>query len=187
MTCRPFCLDPGTSEKSTTGWAYWDGSQLHSGIWNLTLAGPSLDAKLVYFSKRVRHGLINFAPSPSLLVIEQPGMMAGNHTAVEALHSLVGIVRLWSMAMLDRPARLIHPSTLKKATTGSGRADKRAMMQAVRNRHEGIDLKDDNQADAVAMCDLILAEERGTGAPDTPMLTAMRKVGLRKARGRKAG
>lgn len=188
MTCRPFAVDPGASERSTCGWAYFDGERLHSGIWNLVQAGPTLDAKLVWFSRRIRFALQDLKPLPTIMAIEQPGIMQGNHTSVEVLHSLVGIYRLWTMAELERPARLIHPATLKKAATGNGRASKGEIKRAVLDRHPFLELKDDNQADAIAMVDMILDEIKG--APPTPMEAAMsRAIKLphdKVARGRRA-
>lgn len=57
------------------------------------------------------------------------------------------------------PIKEFNPSTIKKAATGKGNADKTAVMLAMRARYPGVLIQDDNSADALAVLTLALAQE----------------------------
>lgn len=93
---------------------------------------------------------------PSQLVIERPVYFAGGRGgATTLLHGLA-----WEAhraAELRGIPRFDHaPISIKKFITGSGRASKSDVMRSVLDR--GIHIKNDNEADAVA---LLLLQESG--------------------------
>ena len=45
----------------------------------------------------------------------------------------------------------VHPSTIKKVLTGNGRAKKPEMVLAARDRYPGLDIHNDDVADAIAV------------------------------------
>ena len=53
----------------------------------------------------------------------------------------------------------VHPTTLKSWAAGSGKADKAQMIRAVRTLY-GIDVKDDNIADAIHICAWAMNEQK---------------------------
>ena len=67
------------------------------------------------------------------------------------LIGLTYILRLW-LWKAKRITLLIPPTTLKKWTTGSGKSDKSLMIREV-TRRWGVEVADDNQADAVALAE----------------------------------
>lgn len=95
------------------------------------------------------------------LVIEGPALGA----RVGKVHERGG---LWWLAIdslyIDGRIFRVPPSSLKKYTTFNGRADKQQMIEAV-NRNAGTNIKDDNQADALA---LAMMGARKLGYPIDP-------------------
>jgi Holliday junction resolvasome RuvABC endonuclease subunit len=52
----------------------------------------------------------------------------------------------------------VHSATLKKAATGSGRAEKDAMIKAAKKRFPGIEILSDDHADALCLLDYAVKE-----------------------------
>lgn len=69
--------------------------------------------------------------------------------AVFNLGELGGLIRM-VLYRAGIPYEEVSPTTVKKKMSGSGKADKKAMVEAV-NRYFNISITDDNQADALAL------------------------------------
>jgi Holliday junction resolvasome RuvABC endonuclease subunit len=130
---------------SLTSTGLSDGQSVHV---IQTAAGDPLEARL---DSLVR-GVVSFALSPTqwtdtqpqgtvadLAVIEAPAWSQASGVGHEELSALRVMVRhrLWRLAV---PYALVPPTTLKKYTTGSGKATKREMVAALYGRH-GLDLQ----------------------------------------------
>lgn len=101
---------------------------------------------------RVRYivgSVLRFAPKTCLSVIEQP--IIPRHGAGAVLE------RAWLFGMLvDQltvrgPVVTVHPSTRAMYAAGSGKADKAAVLAAMRARFPELIIRDDNEADALAL------------------------------------
>jgi Holliday junction resolvasome RuvABC endonuclease subunit len=93
------------------------------------------------------HGIIKRHASPDCLgvCIEEP---FGEHkAALRTLYSMMGVA-LFSCDQVGLPYSRVHLMTLKKHITGSGKARKPEMIQAMRDRF-GLEL-DENSADALS-------------------------------------
>ena len=133
-------IDPGTH----SGWAYWDGQHLESGVQVFDLKrGESPGMRFLMF----RSWLYKF-PQPDLYIYEQ-----AHHRGGAATELLLGMTtRIQEQAAeVGRDYVSIHSATLKKWSTGSGRASKQDMIDAAEDRR-GLDVHDDNEADAILLC-----------------------------------
>lgn len=121
---------------TATGVALWDGTT-HT----ITAAKWGGDWRLVNIRKTVLHHLLT--PRAALAVIEDLPTHAHGAGVTGMVH---GVVR---ELLLDNgvPYVLVPPATLKKYATGKGNATKADMRMALYQR-AGLDLRDDNQADA---------------------------------------
>lgn len=122
---------------TATGIACWDGTTD-----TITAAKWGGDWRLVNIRKQVHHHVLT--PRVDLVVIEDlpthahgAGITGMVHGAVRELLCDVGL-----------PYVLVPPATLKKYATGRGNATKPDMRMALYQR-AGIDLRDDNQVDAL--------------------------------------
>lgn len=145
----------GIDPASKCGWAVVedaDASRVASGVWR----GDRLEGggvRLAGFSNWLQGLLDQYRPGA--IVVEAPihyGGRAPNWTSPR-----IGGIAL--AAAQDRGLCWVEvlPSVLKKWATGKGNADKAAMVRAARSRLPedcgagGIDLKDDNEADALLL------------------------------------
>ncbi len=85
---------------------------------------------------------------PEKVVIENYAFGARGR-AIFNLGELGGLIRM-VLYETNIPYDEISPTTVKKKMTGSGKADKPAMIKAV-NEYFNISIDDDNQADALAL------------------------------------
>lgn len=67
----------------------------------------------------------------------------------------------------DIPVFGYSPTHIKKFWTGKGNSKKDAMMSETRRRFPALDLKDDNQADAIAILHLHINQTNGTNEINT--------------------
>lgn len=86
---------------------------------------------------------------PGLIIYERPGHFASASAAFMAC-GLRGILYC-NAAHHGVPVIAYSPTTLKKWATGSGKAEKPAMIAKARTLPGGEDLTDDNAADALLM------------------------------------
>ena len=137
-------IDPGTK----TGWAALYKGHIESGTHEFTTArGSSPGLRFLRF----RSWLADMfrMTEPDLVVYERPHMRGGYATDL-----LVGFTTRIQEECAD-PSRnieceAVHTATLKKATTGSGRAGKDEMA-AVAEERFGKSVEDDNEADALCL------------------------------------
>lgn len=138
------CFDFG----SRTGWAVADGARVISGVQEFALArGESAGMRLIRFRAWLCEMLDK--TKPSVVYYE-----AAHHRGGFATDLLVGFVTLLKVECEARKINYqgVHSATLKKAVTGSGRADKGAMIERAAETY-GLDPRklDDNQADALGL------------------------------------
>ena len=127
-----------------TGWAYWDGKRLVSGVQDFALKrGESRGILFLRFNRWLRQEF----GGAGIVTYEQ-----AHHRGGAATEVCVGLTtRAQEFAAEIRAESLpCHTATLKKFATGSGRAGKGDVVAAVMVRW-GIGAQDDNEADAVAL------------------------------------
>lgn len=136
-------LDPATS----CGWAVLDheGARLASGVWRLDRRGalPRPAELLVQLDAlEVELGSERYLWAVALEVLPPARGLATAAT----LQRLYGVVEAWA-GLRGRPLLEAPPSSVKLWATGSGRADKSAMVAAAARRY-GVQVGDD-EADAL--------------------------------------
>lgn len=130
-----------------TGWAAWVDGRLESGVKSFGFRrGDSRGCKLARFHLWFDDMLIEYRPAR--IVYEQAHHQGGDATRL--LLGFTAYVDGRSFFYGVRHCEAVHTQTLKKAATGSGRADKPLMIQAAKARW-GIDIIDDNHADALCL------------------------------------
>ena len=134
---RILALDMATK----TGWALWDGRLVSSGVANLGKVNK----------ERALYELIKSNSSVGVVVWESPvtyGYQAGHGYRLEGAAQLA--CSLIGLGFMDVPNQVI-----KKHATGKGNAKKPDMIVAARDRW-GIEIIDDNHADALCLLSYIL-------------------------------
>lgn len=133
-------IDPG----SRTGWALLEaGERLASGTWDLSKLDGG--ARLVRLQDALRD-TITVARVDLVAYEVVMGHGPSGSLAAHLYGAIVGVLLL-TCARLQVPTRGVHVGTAKKLATGSGKADKRAMVRAARDRW-GIPVTHD-EADAL--------------------------------------
>lgn len=168
---RILALDPATK----CGFAFGDSRQkkpIASGTWDLsTRRDESAGMKLI----RLRNKLEEFAALQGgleMIVYETPALHSPYPLALVSHSKLVAAIEVFAH---DHKIeyRGTPPSELKKFTTGKGNANKEAMTAAVKSRWN-VDVEDDNEADAVALYFMALAQLAGVAVnplvAETPLL-----------------
>jgi Holliday junction resolvasome RuvABC endonuclease subunit len=148
-------LDFGTR----CGWAALKGGQLHSGAWsNPHSYSDSPGAFFCEFSKWLAD--MKRWNEPEHVVWEAP-MIRHAPSEAWALMAAGMVTRVQAWAYRHQIVQLagVRPNTLKKFTTGNGRADKPAMMAAMRVRW-GWTGSDHNESDALAVLAWALETKR---------------------------
>jgi Holliday junction resolvasome RuvABC endonuclease subunit len=141
-----------------TGWCLLDdGKIIESGVQDFTKRrGDSNGMMFLRFRKWLDDLIAGF--DPQLIVYEQSHHRGGAATEIGV--NLTGRVQeVCAMFQIDFAS--VHTATLKKFSTGNGRAEKREIMDkaAIYLKREPID---DNEADAVMMA-LYANNEYGRG------------------------
>lgn len=144
-----------------TGWAVWTGTARTSGVRDFSIGAR--EPRGILYQKFDEWLVEMLNPEPDLVVYEDPGHVR-SRPAAAVLYGFV--TRLWQAVDRRRIARQeVQIQRLKKWATGSGRADKAAMIGAVCARfypathspEEACPL-DDNEADAIALLEYAKAE-----------------------------
>jgi hypothetical protein len=141
--------DPGT----LCGWASWDGSRLESGVQDFSLKrGESPGMRWL----RVNQWLDDLAGllGPIALIAWEQSFQKSGY-AKEIMDGFVTRFQEQA-AKIGAATTSVHTNTLKKYATGSGRADKTAMMTAARDR--GWSPQDDNECDALFVAQYVRDE-----------------------------
>jgi len=139
---------------SKTGWATATvGGRVTSGVQEFALQrGESAGMRFIRFNRWLREMLAD--TKPVLVAYEKPHMRGGYATDL-----LVGFMTRIQEACVEQGMEHVgvHSLTLKKATCGSGKADKAKMIEWAAERYGKVGaMLDDNEADA--LCLLAYAE-----------------------------
>ena len=152
-------LDLGTA----TGWALSRGpARVESGVQVFDVRrGESPGMRYLRFNRWLDEIGAGLGVDGLLIVYEAAHHRGG--AATEVLNGMTTRVQEWVArngfdGSINHQA--VHSATLKKATTGSGRADKTAMRHAVHTRGwmQGREIYDDNEIDALALLHYALTE-----------------------------
>ena len=95
--------------------------------------------------------------APDVLVIERASGVFKSAAAGSVIFGLLGIAEAWAFDH-GIPVVYITAQAVKKHATGSGRADKAAMLEAARKRWPSVEFADDNEADARHLADCYAAQ-----------------------------
>lgn len=147
---KALALDLATS----TGWAYYTGSRIYSGVWDLSIKKHEPNG---FRLKRlwVRLEVARRIWGVEYLVYEQAGNLQGH--AKRVLPALQGAVELWC-CMQEVEYRNFAPTDIKKHATGKGTANKQDMLASARIRWPDLNVQIHDQADALWLLDLALKE-----------------------------
>lgn len=83
-----------------------------------------------------------------IVVVEKPNTFAPGYHAKRVLFGMLGIVQF---CFKDGDTYMVSATTIKKHLTGSGRADKKSMIESINKLKILHPITDDNEADAVAI------------------------------------
>ena len=140
-------IDPAT----LCGWAAWDDVEVCSGVWNLKPGrGETPGVRFLRFEACLRLAMME----PPRIVAWEQSHQQGNASAVyNGLKAIMQKqVAKW-VRCHDVDVLTCNNTTLKKWSTGSGRASKEDMIQAAMARYceYTLHLLDDNEADALLL------------------------------------
>jgi len=147
---RILALDFGTR----TGWAALTDGHVESGVQAFDLArGESSGMRFIRFRRWLEEMMT--LTRPALCVYE-----AAHHRGGYATELLVGMATRLQEACAERGIEYaaVHSATLKKASCGSGRADKSAMIEAAKRLFPAREIADDNEADALMLLEYARAK-----------------------------
>lgn len=146
-----------------TGWAYSDRrGQRRSGVQAFPKSLGEIGDRLLAFHKWLRgiSGLARLGQDG----LQRPGVFA-YEAPISAMRGFAGgmgrelvAVTLLEAASVGKRTLAIYPPTLKKWATGSGRASKPDMVAAAEARNPGLEILDDNHADALLILDWALED-----------------------------
>lgn len=133
-------LDPANK----CGWSLSCGQY---GVWLLSEKDEHPGRRL----ERLRRNIYTLHREHQIEVIaaEDASLGSNNYHTAAAHNELRGVIKLVA-AELELQLVMVNPTTLKKWLTGHGHAKKEHMIDAIRLRFNII-VKDDNQADAIAV------------------------------------
>lgn len=137
-----------------TGWAHSNGL---SGIQSFALRrGDSPGMRWLEFAAWLRR-VLDRAPT-DVIVYEQ-----AHHRGGASTHVGHGFIAQTEAIAAERKIEITnrHTATIKKYATGKGNAKKDAMLAAARKRWLGMEIIDDNQADALFLLSLVTEELKG--------------------------
>ena len=140
-----------------TGWAFWDGQRLESGVQDFSKQrGESNGMLFVKFNRWLNEfGLlatITDMKLPDLVVYEQTfaafGRGGGGFITEISIGLITRVQEFCAIQKIEHSA--VHNATLKKWATGNGRASKADMVCAAIERKKA-EVYDDNEADAILL------------------------------------
>jgi Holliday junction resolvasome RuvABC endonuclease subunit len=194
VTFRPLTFDLATN----TGWAFHDGARPVCGLWDLSSPfGKARADKIDSFSRRLTLAVKEL--QPTMIAAESPLMpMHGSGVRVDmnALLTSWGLFTYLELACrrLKLPLRSVNTTAIKQIATGHGarwkdpvtrewrKPDKAMVLAAMKIRYPELEIASHDVADALGIMTLLLAEQRGTGAPRPTLVIPKR---ARKVRGRR--
>ena len=139
---------------SRTGWAALSDGHIESGVQVFDLSrGESSGMRFIRFRKWLEE----------ILRLIQPGLCvyeAAHHRGGFATEFLVGMTTRLQETCAEKGIEYaaVHSATLKKFATGSGRADKSAMMKRAAVLFPDRRIEDDNESDALMLLEYARAK-----------------------------
>lgn len=137
-------LDPSTKG---TGWAVMsdEGKLIASGAIRPPKACKTVQSKLQYVYYEINKILDEYKPTD---IVSEDQYLGKNANTLKTLSQLRGVIML---ACEEHNLNLVFywPNTIKLVTTGSGKANKEAMVKTVCEMFDLSDLTDDDTADAI--------------------------------------
>lgn len=154
-------IDPGR----VTGYAFSGvpDSVEQSGVWNLGSMAVARPGRLAEYVRLAHRDW-----QPDVIAYEVAGMGGKNWHAAQRLNELCGAIQAVALE-LGCEAWAWHIVSWKARAVGHGKADKAAIMRALR-LYFGIETVNDNEADAIG---ILLASQRG--APPEPRKQTVRR------------
>lgn len=158
---RVLTIDPSLTETATC-WAS-PGGLPALAVSKTKANGQAAELKLARMRRQVAF-VTEGAAEADVILMEGPSFSSMG----SATRDLAGLWWLMFAALLDvgRPLGVVAPSVLKKWITGTGNADKFRVGQAVAKRWPDVELRTDDEADALALAGIGL--HRLGGLPWTP-------------------
>lgn len=159
-----------------TGLACSDGVHLYVHRVSSPPTAPTFGSRLGRLHYIIRQ-VLDFAPFECMTVIEAPALAVGG--AAGGLFLRAGLYWMLAEKLAERgPVVEVSPAQRAIYATGKGNGTKEQVLESMRSRPPGISLRDDNQADALALAAM---GARWLGRPfdgDQPaeVLRAMTKV-----------
>lgn len=144
------CLDLGTK----CGYAFINDEKITSGTWNFTPSRfDSSGTRYVAFKKAIEG--ISFFKINKVYYEEVHA-----HSAVAAAHVYGGLVSILQTFCIENSIEYegVGVGTIKKHATGKGNAKKPEMMIAAIKLYPTINVKDDNEADALCLLNYVLSK-----------------------------
>ena len=138
-------LDPATH----CGWAHSDGP---CGTWDLSMRrDESAGMRLIRLRGKLNE--ILYSQGVDLVMFESARhAMPGMQGALVVQSEIQGVIKLWCE---DNSLQYkgVSPSEIKKHATGKGNAKKDMMISTAKKKWPGVEIEDDNQADAMWILD----------------------------------
>lgn len=132
-----------------TGWAFWDGTRIESGMQDFTKQRGESNGMLFVKFNRWLGEFSRTGNRPELIVYEQTfaafGKGGGGFMTEISIGLITRVQEFCVVHGIDHSA--LHNATLKKWATGAGNAKKEAMKLEA-SRRAGRTISDDNEADA---------------------------------------
>lgn len=137
----------GLDIASKTGWARWSDGEWTTGV--VDCSPRSKDEPDGMRFTRLADALPEILAGADAVILERP-FSRGNRTK-EVLSGLIGV----ALVAVERTAgppdyAFVHPSAVKTAATGKGRASKEEVVAGIRER-TGLSGLSDDEADAVGV------------------------------------
>lgn len=148
-------IDPGNN----CGWAHSNGTH---GLWILKLHRDRHPGRRLERFRRLLFGLKRDLGIDAI-GYEDASFGSNNPNTAARHNELAGVIKL-AAAEWEIPVACFKPNHLKKWLTGSGKAKKMEMIEAVSSRFEII-TDDDNIADAIAVMERSKQEFKETEKP----------------------
>lgn len=122
--------------------------------------------------------IVKFVPRGALAVIEYPIVSRGGRGGMQLERAYLYWLTIDQLLRLDCLVATVAPQTRAKYATGSGKAQKPAVLAAMKAAHPSVEVKDHNVADALALMGM---GARWLGAPVDGAVTSKQLEAMRSA------
>jgi len=128
-----------------TGWGVLDDDNL-IGYGSIVPPDTDLPEKLLYVYDELKRVIVEYNPD---IVACEDQYLGKNTNTVKTLSQLKGVINLLCQQH-GLFIKYYYPTTIKKAATGDGKADKKMIIDAINKRYS-TDIQNDNITDAIAI------------------------------------